>query len=312
MPACVREIIREGIPGIFHCWSRCCRRAYLLGKDPLTGKNHNHRRQWVIQRLELLAANFAIDTCFLAVLANHLHLVLRTTPRLVTRMGTWEVARRWLRVFPGRRVLDGHWIEPTEEQVKQLAEDKEKIKKIRKRLASVSWFMAALSEYIARRSNIEDDCTGRFGKGDSPARSAQVLPTWQPHIRPQADYAALQPVCTAAVAGIPLRPGFDLRYGRPQEPPLPWQFGLPQRLPQVRQSRDGFLDSLFHFRSCPPRGLLCIAKGCFQSFVLDLQLADHGSEVAHQLRVIRQCHVSPCFCQGLRRTFSLKETPVSN
>ena len=160
-----REIIREGIPGIFHCWSRCCRRAYLLGKDPLTGKNHNHRRQWVIQRLELLAANFVIDTCFLAVLANHLHLVLRTTPRLVTRMGTWEVARRWLRVFPGRRVLDGHWIEPTEEQVKQLAEDKEKIKKIRKRLASVSWFMAALSEYIARRSNIEDDCTGRFWEG---------------------------------------------------------------------------------------------------------------------------------------------------
>ena len=46
MPACARkEIVREGIPGIFHCWSRCCRRAYLLGKDPLTGKNHSHRRQ---------------------------------------------------------------------------------------------------------------------------------------------------------------------------------------------------------------------------------------------------------------------------
>ena len=144
-----KEIVREGVPGIFHCWSRCVRRAYLLGKDPLTGKNHSHRRQWVIERLELLVANFVVDTCFLAVLSNHLHLVLRTTPRLVGRMGTWEVAHRWLRVFPGKRVLDGQWIEPTEQQVRQLAEDKEKIKKIRKRLASISWFMAALSEYIA-------------------------------------------------------------------------------------------------------------------------------------------------------------------
>jgi hypothetical protein len=119
----------------------------------------------VFERLELLAANFVIDTCFFAVLANHLHLVLRTTPRLVKRMGTWEVARRWLRVFPGRRVLDGKWVQPTEQQVQALAEDKEKIKQIRKRLASISWFMAALSEYIARRSNLEDDCTGRFFEG---------------------------------------------------------------------------------------------------------------------------------------------------
>ena len=171
MPACARkEIVREGVPGIFHCWSRCVRRAYLLGKDPLTGKNHSHRRQWVIERLELLVANFVVDTCFLAVLSNHLHLVLRTTPRLVGRMGTWEVARRWLRVFPGRRVLDGQWIEPTEQQVRQLAEDKEKIKKIRKRLASISWFMAALSEYIARRSNKEDDCTGHFWEGRFSSR----------------------------------------------------------------------------------------------------------------------------------------------
>ena len=166
MPACARkEIVRDGEPGIYHCWSRCCRRAYLLGKDPLTGKNHSHRRQWVIERLELLVANFVVDVCFLAVLSNHLHLVLRTTPRLVKRMGTWEVARRWLRVFPGKRVLDGQWIEPTEAQVKALAENKEKIQKIRKRLSSISWFMAALSEYIARRSNREDHCTGRFFEG---------------------------------------------------------------------------------------------------------------------------------------------------
>ena len=115
--------------------------------------------------MQLLVANFAIDVCFLAVLSNHLHLVLRTTPRLVKRMGDWEIARRWLRVFPGHRVLDGNWIEPTEEQVKALAADKEKIKTLRKRLSNLSWFMAALSEYIARRSNREDKCSGRFFEG---------------------------------------------------------------------------------------------------------------------------------------------------
>ena len=64
MSACARrEIVREGEPGIYHCWSRCCRRAYLLGMDPLTGQDHNHRRQWVVERLQLLVANFVVDVC---------------------------------------------------------------------------------------------------------------------------------------------------------------------------------------------------------------------------------------------------------
>ena len=163
MPGCARrEIVRDEVPVIYHCWSRCVRRAFLLGTDPLTGKDYNHRRGWLIERLELLAANFLIDVGFLAILANHFHLVLRTNPRLVKRMGSWEVARRWLRVYPGKRVLDGNWIEPTEEQVRALARDKKKIKVIRRRLASVSWFMAGLKEYLARRANAEDGCRGAY------------------------------------------------------------------------------------------------------------------------------------------------------
>ena len=91
------------------------RRAFLLGTDPLTGKDYNHRRDWVIQRLKRLVANFAIDVGFVAVLSNHLHVVLRTDPRLVKRMGDEEVARRWLRVYPGKRVLDDVWIDPTDQ-----------------------------------------------------------------------------------------------------------------------------------------------------------------------------------------------------
>lgn len=107
MASCARrEIIRPGAAGIFHCWQRCVRRAYLLGKDPLSGKDHTHRREWFIHRLQLLVRCFAIDVGFDAILSNHFHLILRTNPRLVKRMGNWEVARRWLRVYPGKRVLD--------------------------------------------------------------------------------------------------------------------------------------------------------------------------------------------------------------
>ena len=72
MPACARkEIVRQGEAGIYHAWSRCVRRAFLLGTDPLTGKDYNHRRDWVVERMKLLVASFAIDVGFLAVLSNH-------------------------------------------------------------------------------------------------------------------------------------------------------------------------------------------------------------------------------------------------
>jgi hypothetical protein len=136
-----------------------------MGNDPLSGRDLNHRRDWVLQRLQLLVTSFVIDVGFSAILSNHFHLVLRTDPRLAKRMGDQEIARRWLRVFPGKRVLDDNWIEPTEKQLEAFAQDKKKIQTLRKRLSSISWFMAALSEYIARRSNREDGCTGRFFEG---------------------------------------------------------------------------------------------------------------------------------------------------
>ena len=166
MPACARrEIVRQGQAGIFHVFSQCVRQAFLLGIDPLTGRDYNHRRQWFVDRLQRLTANFVVDVGFAGIMSNHFHLVLRTSPRLAKRMGAWEVARRWLRVYPGTRVLDGPWIEPSEEQVKALAGDKEKIAEIRKRLSNISWFMSALCEYIARKSNREDGCRGRFFAG---------------------------------------------------------------------------------------------------------------------------------------------------
>ena len=66
MPACARrEIVRQGEPGIYHAWSRCVRRAYLLGTDPLTGKDYNHRRDWVIERLKRPSSSADVGRCWL-------------------------------------------------------------------------------------------------------------------------------------------------------------------------------------------------------------------------------------------------------
>ena len=56
-----RDTIDESNVGVYHCINRCVRRAYLCGVDPVSGKNHDHRKAWIQQRLEFLAGIFAID-----------------------------------------------------------------------------------------------------------------------------------------------------------------------------------------------------------------------------------------------------------
>jgi hypothetical protein len=48
MPASARqEIVLAGEVGVYHIWTRCVRRAFLCGVDPVTGQNFDHRRDWI-------------------------------------------------------------------------------------------------------------------------------------------------------------------------------------------------------------------------------------------------------------------------
>ena len=51
---------------------------------------------------------------------------------------------------------------PAEEEICALADNAERIAKLRRRLSSLSWFMGRLNEFIARAANKEDSVKGRF------------------------------------------------------------------------------------------------------------------------------------------------------
>ena len=160
-----KELIEETEVGIYHCINRCVRRAFLCGQDALTGKNFDHRKVWIRERLEFLAGQFSIEVCGFAVMSNHLHLVLRNRPDIVSNWSDEEVARRWWNLFPGRKEENKQPAKPNKHELAALMADKEAVQERRRRLSSLSWFMRCLAEPIARQANREDECTGRFWEG---------------------------------------------------------------------------------------------------------------------------------------------------
>ena len=145
---------------IVHTICRCVRQAFLCGVDKLTGKSYEHRRQWIEDRLELLASVFAIDCLTYAIMSNHIHQVLRSRPDIVRSWSDEEVARRWLKLCPPQPN------EPvTEEDVAKLVADTKSIEELRLRLSDISWWHRMFCQKIPNMANKEDGCTGRFWEG---------------------------------------------------------------------------------------------------------------------------------------------------
>lgn len=159
------EIFAEDEIQAFHLVNRCVRRTCLCGLDDITGRDYSHRKQWIRDRLEVLAGIFAVDVLSFAVMSNHLHVVARTRPDIVKAWSDDEVALRWWNLFPQRRKKDKSPEEPTEFELNQIRNDASGMKEKRKRLSNVSWFMKCLAEPIARLGNKEEKVTGHFWEG---------------------------------------------------------------------------------------------------------------------------------------------------
>ncbi len=159
-----RDIVSLADTLYYHCIGRCVRRAFLCGKDPFSGKDYEHRRGWIVERLKTLGAIFSIDVAAYAVMSNHYHVVLRVDKEGAERLSRDQVIGRWTSLFSGpdlvRRYMAGE--ELVGEQQRKLEEI---IDEWRQRLSDISWFMRCLNEYIARLANAEDGVKGRFWEG---------------------------------------------------------------------------------------------------------------------------------------------------
>ena len=85
----------------YHCVSRCVRRAFLCGDDPVTGRSFNHRRERIQQDAYRLSSIFFIDIAAIAVMSNHYHLVVFVDQDRATDVTAKEVVDRWHQLFSG-------------------------------------------------------------------------------------------------------------------------------------------------------------------------------------------------------------------
>ena len=154
-------IMPPGEPGTFHCVSRCVRRAWLCGVDPYSGCSFEHRRQWVEDRLLALAEIFAVGIHSYAVMSNHVHLVVHVEPALTSTWSDRQVAERAVALHCPAHFSD----KMKQSRVSTWKDDPDRIGWFRAKLGSLSHFMQALNQFIAKAANAEDGCTGKFWEG---------------------------------------------------------------------------------------------------------------------------------------------------
>jgi hypothetical protein len=145
------EVFSPDEIAIVHVINRVVRRCFLLGNDPITGKNFDHRKRWIEELLERMAANFGIDLLSYAILSNHFHLILRSRPDVVVLWNDTDVAKRWLILCPLRKKGDGSPEEPNEFEIAAIVNDPNRLAEIR-----------LLCQRIAIRANFEDAQEGKF------------------------------------------------------------------------------------------------------------------------------------------------------
>jgi len=148
----------------YHVINRCIKRSFLCGEDKYTGRNYEHRRQWIVDRMMFLSDVFSIDIAAYAVLSNHYHLILHVDKVKADCWSMDEVIERWYRLYNGTLLVD-RYLKGEILSAAHLTAVVDVTNVWRKRLYDISWFMKCLNECIARQANKEDNCTGKFWEG---------------------------------------------------------------------------------------------------------------------------------------------------
>jgi hypothetical protein len=156
-----KELVSLADTPYYHISSRCVRRGFLCGYDAHSKRDYEHRRQWIEDRIRLLASLFAIEICSYSVMSNHYHLVVKLAPEQAEPWSDDEVIDRWLSLYKGPLLVQRHRaggvLDDAEQEVVR-----DVCQQWRERLTNLSGFMGCLNQPIARRANKEDNCTGHF------------------------------------------------------------------------------------------------------------------------------------------------------
>jgi len=156
-----KNLVDSETPGFYHCTNRCVRRTFLCGIDKLTGKNFEHRKDWIEEQMLSLCDIFAVEVYAFAIMSNHFHLVCYVDPLAPVQWSDAKVAERWLQVYPSRLDLPENAAQ-REMRKAAIMDSPEKLQLYRQRLGDLSWYMRRLNEPFAKRCNKEESCTGRF------------------------------------------------------------------------------------------------------------------------------------------------------
>ena len=158
-----KYIYDENLCAHYHAISRIVQGGFLMGLDETTGINYDYRLNWVQDRLKELSAIFTIIIGGHSVMNNHFHINLQTRPDLTAALSDREVIQRYFKLHPPKQSKKKTL---TAEEWKFLEDEVIANKKLmieyRRRIGSLSEFMKALKEPIARRANQESNKKGHF------------------------------------------------------------------------------------------------------------------------------------------------------
>ena len=156
-----KELVSIADTPYYHIVSRCVRRTFLCGYDRESNTDYEHRKQWIVDRIQLLSSLFSINLCSYAVMSNHYHLVVHIEPDKSNKWSNQEVAQRWTALYQGPALIQ-QWLSGALLNKAQQQTIDDIITVWRERLSNLSWYMKCLNEPIARKANKEDKCTGHF------------------------------------------------------------------------------------------------------------------------------------------------------